>query len=81
MNRTPLLALLLGSVAGLHAPAFAQADYPNKPVTLVTAFAAGSGPDATLRILAEKLGKAREVSQLFTSVGAGDVAWSLGTLP
>ena len=38
-------------------PALAQTDFPNKPVTLVTAFAPGSGPDAVLRLVAEKLGK------------------------
>jgi tripartite-type tricarboxylate transporter receptor subunit TctC len=37
--------------------AFAQGAYPDKPVTLLTAFAPGSGPDATLRVVAEKLGK------------------------
>jgi len=31
--------------------------FPSKPVTLVTAFAPGSGPDAVLRLVAEKLGK------------------------
>jgi tripartite-type tricarboxylate transporter receptor subunit TctC len=31
--------------------------FPNKPVTLVTAFAPGSGPDAVLRLVAEKLGR------------------------
>ncbi|MEQ1684838.1 MAG: tripartite tricarboxylate transporter substrate binding protein [Burkholderiaceae bacterium] len=57
MKRNLILAALLGAAALLHAPAFAQADYPNKPVTLITAFAPGSGPDATLRLVAEKLGK------------------------
>lgn len=39
-------------------PAVAQTtDYPNKPVTLVTPFAPGSGPDAVLRLVADKLGK------------------------
>jgi tripartite-type tricarboxylate transporter receptor subunit TctC len=36
----------------------AQDDFPSKPVTLITAFAAGSGPDAVLRLVTEKLGKA-----------------------
>lgn len=36
------------------APALAQ-DFPSKPVTLVTAFAPGSGPDAVLRLVADKL--------------------------
>ena len=45
------MALLLGSSA------HAAEDFPNKPVTLVTPFSAGSGPDAVLRLIAEKLGK------------------------
>ena len=57
MKHKLMLAALLGAAAVFHAPAFAQSDYPNKPVTLVTAFAPGSGPDATLRLVAEKLGK------------------------
>ena len=57
MSRLALVATLFGAVALLPAAAQAQADYPNKPVTLVTAFAPGSGPDATLRLVAEKLGK------------------------
>ena len=31
--------------------------FPNKPVTITTAFAAGSGPDAVLRQISEKLSK------------------------
>lgn len=41
----------------LSAPAAAQPDFPNKPVTVYTAFAPGSGPDAVLRLVAEKLSK------------------------
>ncbi len=55
---TTLNAMLLLVAALVGGPAHAQADFPNKPVTLVTAFAPGSGPDATLRLVAEKLGKA-----------------------
>ena len=45
--------------AALLAPAVHAAGdaFPNKPVTLVTAFAPGSGPDAVLRLVAEKLGR------------------------
>lgn len=57
MKTNALFAALFGAAALFHAPAFAQTDYPNKPVTLITAFAPGSGPDATLRLVAEKLGK------------------------
>ena len=56
MNRI-LCATLLTTAASFVVPAFAQADFPNKPVTLVTAFPPGSGPDAVLRLVAEKLGK------------------------
>jgi len=52
-----LPAMLLASASAFTLPALAQADFPNKPVTLVTAFAPGSGPDAVLRLVAEKLGK------------------------
>ncbi|MDR6534856.1 tripartite tricarboxylate transporter substrate binding protein [Variovorax soli] len=51
----PLIAGL--AVALFTAGAAAQADYPAKPVTLVTAFPAGSGPDAVLRLVADKLGR------------------------
>ncbi|GGH57050.1 hypothetical protein GCM10010975_16320 [Comamonas phosphati] len=44
----------------LGSSAMAQSDptagYPNHPVTVITAFAVGSGPDAVLRIVGEKLG-------------------------
>ncbi|MBS0452848.1 MAG: tripartite tricarboxylate transporter substrate binding protein [Proteobacteria bacterium] len=51
-------------IAGLSAAlclgtAFAQgaASYPSRPVNIVTPFAAGSGPDAVLRLVSDKLGK------------------------
>lgn len=47
-------ALLAG--AGAHAQS-AAADFPSKPVTLVTPFAAGSGPDAVLRLVSDKLSR------------------------
>ncbi len=54
-RRSALLAL----AAGLLGAGMAQADanFPTKPVNLVTAFAAGSGPDAVLRQVADKLSK------------------------
>lgn len=60
MDRKTALALLIGSMLLPLSAARAQApggDFPSKPVTLVTAFAPGSGPDATLRLVADKLGK------------------------
>lgn len=50
--------VLAGLIAAFATTAHAADPYPAKPVTLVTAFAPGSGPDAVLRLVAEKLGKA-----------------------
>ena len=48
------------AAATLFTAPIAQATdaFPSKPVTIVTAFAPGSGPDAVLRLVADKLGKA-----------------------
>ena len=42
----------------LSAAAFAQAPYPNRNITLVLPFAAGSGTDTTTRIISKELGTA-----------------------
>ena len=57
-TRRNLLCAATALSAALAAP-LTRADepFPSKPVTLVTAFAPGSGPDAVLRLVAEKLGK------------------------
>ena len=47
-------AALLAATASAQSPA---ADFPSKPVTIVTPFAAGSGPDAVLRLISDKLGR------------------------
>ncbi|MDM0065764.1 tripartite tricarboxylate transporter substrate binding protein [Variovorax sp. J31P207] len=56
-----LLSLIAaGAAALLSTPVAAQApatDFPSKPVTIVTPFAAGSGPDAVLRLISDKLGR------------------------
>ena len=59
-NRTRLLLALVSSlIASLTTlPTRAAEPFPAKPVTLVSAFAAGSGPDAVLRLVSDKLGKA-----------------------
>lgn len=44
-------------LASASCAAMAQGAFPSKPVTIVTAFAAGSGPDAVLRQVGEKLSK------------------------
>jgi len=49
------LAITLG-LLGAALPTFAQ-DWPTKPVRILTPFPAGAGPEAVLRVLAEKLQK------------------------
>ncbi len=56
LNRCSLVAgAALLALAGGAAAQSTAAGYPNRPVTVVTAFAVGSGPDAVLRIVGEKL--------------------------
>jgi tripartite-type tricarboxylate transporter receptor subunit TctC len=52
-RRIASLALLCASMGS----AMAQAPYPNRTITLVVPFAAGSGTDAVARTVAEKLGE------------------------
>jgi tripartite-type tricarboxylate transporter receptor subunit TctC len=56
MIRRTLIAASVAVTALAALPAAAQT-FPDKPVMLITAFAPGSGPDATLRFVADKLGK------------------------
>ena len=59
MTFTPRRALGLALAFGLLGaalPSFAQ-DWPTKPVRILTPFPAGAGPEAVVRVLAEKLQK------------------------
>lgn len=51
------LFLVLLSLIGLTATAFAQADYPSRPVKIVVGFGPGSAADLTARVLAQRLSK------------------------
>lgn len=54
ITRRTLPALAL---AGLAAPAFAQARYPDRPVTVIVPFAAGGPTDTVARLVAEAMGR------------------------
>jgi len=54
-GRRSAVILLLAALPGLHALSQPAPDLAGRPVTIVTAFSAGSGPDAMMRAVAEKL--------------------------
>jgi tripartite-type tricarboxylate transporter receptor subunit TctC len=56
MNRRAGLALIAAAALFAALPAQAE-DWPTKPVRILTPFPAGAGPEAVLRVLAEKLQK------------------------
>lgn len=52
LNRRTLLAAAVGVATPL---AFAQSDYPNKPIRMLVGYAAGGGVDALARMLSSRL--------------------------
>ena len=58
MKFLPQACFVRATAAALCVPATAQTSpFPSKAVNIVTAFPAGSGPDAVLRLVSEKLSK------------------------
>ena len=53
----PRLFLVLLSLIGLTVTAFAEGDYPSRPVKIVVGFGPGSAADLTARVLAQRLSK------------------------
>ena len=49
--------LFIAIALGLASPAFAQAQFPDRPVRFIVPFPPGGGTDALARILAAKLGE------------------------
>ena len=79
----PALLAVLATITTIGAvlPAFAEANYPNRPVRLVVPFAAGGVADSTARIVAEKL--AEKLKQRFyveNQPGAGGITAARTTL-
>lgn len=56
-QRIPTAAAALVLAMAAAAPAFAQADWPNRPVKVIVPFGAGGSSDVLARIVAEQLGK------------------------
>lgn len=63
--------------AALTAPAWAQSDYPNKPVKIIVTFPPGGTSDVLARMLAEELGKS--LKQPFIVENIGGAGGTIGT--
>jgi tripartite-type tricarboxylate transporter receptor subunit TctC len=53
--RRRLVCLALAALGALHAPAFAQRAFPERPVTLVVGWAAGGSADVLARLVANEM--------------------------
>lgn len=76
MKRRNLVALAAATACGTVLPsaAFAQADYPSKPVKIICPFPAGGTSDVMARMIAEELGKILKQPFLVENIGgAGGV--------
>ena len=79
MIRRQLVALGVGMALCAAAPltAFAQSDYPNKPVKIIVAFPPGGTSDVMARMIAEELGK--HFKQPFVVENIGGAGGIVGT--
>ena len=73
--------LLAAAVAALGFPAYAQDDYPNRPITFVVPFSAGGPTDTVTRLIAEPMSQTlgqqivvQNVTGAGGTLGAGEVA-------
>lgn len=64
-----LLGIAAGSTALMALPAYAQADYPSKPVKIIVAFPPGGTSDVMGRMLAEELTKILKQPFIVENIG------------
>ena len=70
--KTMLMASATALAAGAALPAFAQAPFPDRPISLVVPFAAGGPTDVVARMIAVPMGKSLGQSVIVeNAVGAG----------
>ena len=74
MNKRQLLQLTAIVAATFAMPAWAQADFPNKPIKLISPFPAGGTSDVMARLMAEEMAKHLKQPVLVENIGgAGGV--------
>jgi tripartite-type tricarboxylate transporter receptor subunit TctC len=69
--KSALIATILGAIAILCGTAFAQADYPNKPIRILVPFPPGGTSDVMGRMMAEPLSRVLKQPVTVENVGGG----------
>ena len=76
-NNVLHLFLMAGILIGLPLQAYAQSDYPNKPIRLVIGFPAGGSTDIVGRVVAQRLGE--RLGQTIVVDNRGGAGGTIGT--
>ena len=76
-NNVVHLFLMAGLLIGLPLQAYAQSDYPNKPIRLIIGFPAGGSTDIVGRVVAQRLGE--RLGQTIVVDNRGGAGGTIGT--
>jgi tripartite-type tricarboxylate transporter receptor subunit TctC len=78
---TPLTCRLLAALAFLVTPfAFAQSDFPTKPIKIIVPYAAGGGADLLARLVGQQLGERLKQPVIVENQGGGSNTIGMSTV-